>query len=251
MLDPMCGRFSQQRPASELAEIFAAEPLADEPGARFNVAPTDDALVVVEREERRAVTAFRWGLIPHWAEAAKVGSRMFNARAETLSTSPAFRDAFRRRRCLVPVDAFYEWRRDGAHRQPFAIGRDDGRPLALAGLWAGWRDPAADRVVRTFTIVTTRPNKQMAALHDRMPVVVPDDAWGLWLDPARDDGGELRALLEPRDDIGLRVRAVSFLVNNVRNDGPELLAPFDPAGATEGVDAEAQRPAATQAGPFD
>ena len=147
----MCGRFSQQRPASELAEIFAAEPLADDPGPRFNVAPTDDALVVVQREERRAITAYRWGLIPHWADAARVGSRMFNARAETLTSSPAFRDAFRRKRCLVPVDGFYEWHRNGTRRRPFAIARADGRPLALAGLWSGWRDPAADRVVRTFS----------------------------------------------------------------------------------------------------
>src|SRR5919107_2376616 len=122
----MCGRFSQQRPASELAEIFAAEPLADELGARYNVAPTDDALVVVQREERRAITAFRWGLIPHWADGPKAGSRMFNARSETLTVSPAFRDAFRRKRCLVPVDGFYEWRREGARRQPFTIGRADG-----------------------------------------------------------------------------------------------------------------------------
>lgn len=235
-LGTMCGRFSQQRPASELAEIFAAEPLADEPGPRFNVAPTDDALVVVQREDRRAVTAYRWGLIPHWAEAARVGSRMFNARAERIATSPAFRAAFRSKRCLVPVDAFYEWRRDGARRQPFAIARADGRPLALAGLWSGWRDPAADRVVRTFTIVTTRPIEQMAALHDRMPVVIPDDAWGLWLDPTLDDPGELRALLEPRDDLELRIRAVSPLVNSVRNDGPELLKELDPDDAERDAD---------------
>src|SRR5258706_16055935 len=116
----MCGRFSQQRPASELAEIFAAEPLADDPGPRFNVAPTDDALVVVQRAERRAITAHRWGLIPHWADAAKVGSRMFNARAETLTRSPAFRDAFQRKRCLAPGDGCYERRREGPRRQPSA-----------------------------------------------------------------------------------------------------------------------------------
>jgi putative SOS response-associated peptidase YedK len=133
----MCGRFSQQRPASELAEIFAAEPLVDDPGARFNVAPTDDALVVVQREDRRAITAYRWGLVPHWAKDLKTGSRMFNARAETLTTSPAFRDAFKRRRCLVPVDSFYEWKREGSVRQPYNVVRADGRPLALAGLWAG------------------------------------------------------------------------------------------------------------------
>jgi putative SOS response-associated peptidase YedK len=225
----MCGRFSQQRPASELAEIFAAEPLVDELGARYNVAPTDDALVVVQREDRRAITAYRWGLIPHWADGAKVGSRMFNARAESLTGSPAFRDAFRRKRCLVPVDGFYEWQREGARRQPFTIGRVDGRPLALAGLWSGWRDPAIDRVVRTFTIITTRPNDQMAGLHDRMPVIVPDDAWERWLDPDLQDPAELHGLFEPTDDVALRIQAVNLLVNNVRNDGPALLELPGPA----------------------
>jgi putative SOS response-associated peptidase YedK len=225
----MCGRFSQQRPASELAEIFAAEPLADELEPRFNVAPTDPAHVVVQRAERRAITSYRWGLIPHWSDSAKVGSRMFNARAETLTQSAAFRDAFRRKRCLVPVDGFYEWHRDGARRQPFSIARDDGRPLALAGLWAGWHDPDADQVVRTFTIITTRPNDQMAGLHDRMPVIVPEEAWSMWLDPQLGDPAELQGLFEPSNDVALRIWPVSTLVNNVRNDGPELIVPIDPA----------------------
>jgi putative SOS response-associated peptidase YedK len=227
----MCGRFTQQRPASELAEIFAAEPLADELGARFNVAPTDDAFVVVQREERRAIAAYRWGLIPHWAKDLKTGSKMFNARAETLSGSPAFRDAFKRKRCLVPVDAFYEWKREGTIRQPYAIARDDGRPLALAGLWAGWKDPATDTVRRTFTIITTTPNEAMADLHDRMPVVIPDDAWDRWLDPTDPDPGELRAMLEPTDDIALRIYAVNRDVNDVRRDGPELIEPLIAAPA--------------------
>lgn len=231
----MCGRFAQQRPASELAEIFAAEPLADDLGPRFNVAPTDEALVVVQREDRRAITAYRWGLIPHWAESTKVGSRMFNARAETLTSSPAFRDAFVRKRCLVPVDGFYEWKREGTVRQPFLIGRADGTPLTLAGLWAGWRDPATDRVVRTFTIITSRPNDQMADLHDRMPVAVPEEIWPLWLDPLA-NRSELRAILEPNDDVALRIQPVSRLVNDVRNDGPELIEPFA-AEATDHVSA--------------
>ncbi|HEX5825588.1 MAG TPA: SOS response-associated peptidase [Candidatus Limnocylindrales bacterium] len=225
----MCGRFSQQRPASELAEIFAAEPLSDELGPRFNVAPTDDALVVVQRDDRRAITAYRWGLIPHWADAAKVGSRMFNARAETLTSSPAFRDALRRKRCLVPVDGFYEWKREGTRRQPYLIAQRDGRPLALAGLWSGWRDPTADRVIRTFTIVTASPNAQVADLHDRMPVVVPEAAWSTWLDPGLEDPAELQGLLRPNEDVSLRIVAVSRLVNDVRNDGPELIEPA-PAG---------------------
>jgi putative SOS response-associated peptidase YedK len=229
----VCGRFSQQRPASELAEIFAAEPLADEFGPRYNVAPTDEAYVVVQRAERRAVMAWRWGLIPHWAENAKSASRMFNARSETLARSPAFADALRRKRCLVPVDGFYEWQRIDGRRQPYTIGRADGAPLALAGLWSGWRDPALDRVVRTFTIVTTAPNDQLAWLHDRMPVVVPQSAWDLWLDPELSDPSELQALFEPSDEVILRIDPVRDLVNNVRNDGPELIQPIERSASAQ------------------
>lgn len=223
----MCGRFAQQRPAAELAERFAAEPLAVEPGERFNVAPTDEALVVVQREERRGVVAYRWGLIPHWAERAGVGSKAFNARAETVATSPMFRDSFRHKRCLVPVDAFYEWRREGTSRQPFAIRRADGDVLALAGLWSGWRDPDSGEVRRTFTIVTTPANAAIAPLHDRMPAVLDADRWTRWLDPAAADLGELEAMLAPNEDVELELYPVSRLVNDVRNDGRELLRPLD------------------------
>ena len=222
----MCGRFTQERPASELAEIFGAEPLVDDSGGHYNVAPTDEALVVVQREERRAVTAYRWGLIPHWATEAKVGSRMFNARAETLTVSPAFSRAFQRRRCLVPVDSFYEWKREGAVRQPYRVSRADGQPLVLAGLWAGWHDPVTDAVRRTFTIITTTPNTSLSDLHDRMPVIVPDDAWALWLNLSDADRGELRALLEPDDSVPLEIYPVRRLVNDVRQDGPELIVPL-------------------------
>jgi len=221
----MCGRFTQQRPASELAEIFGAEPLADDLGGHFNVAPTDEASVVVQRDERRAITSYRWGLIPHWASDAKVGSRMFNARAETVTTSPAFRDAFARKRCLVPVDSFYEWKREGTIRQPYRVVRRDGMPLALAGLWAGWRDPATEIVRRTFTILTTTPNDALADLHDRMPVVVSEDAWPRWLDPAPSDPSELLGLLAPNEEVDLDVYAVERYVNDVRRDGPELIEP--------------------------
>ena len=219
----MCGRFTQERPTSDLAEIFAAEDLADAPGARFNVAPTDEAAVVVEREERRAIKVYRWGLIPHWADSPKIGNRMFNARAETLTTSPAFRDAFRRRRCLVPVDSFFEWRREGTVRQPFRIVRTDSRPLALAGLWSGWRDPETDEVRRTFTIITTTPNDLMRPIHNRMPVVLAEEAWDLWLDTGLADPGELQGLLVPAADADLEAYPVSRAVNNVRNDGPSLI----------------------------
>ncbi len=223
----MCGRFTQQRPTSELAGIFEAEDLADLPGGRFNVAPTDEAAVVVQRADRRAITAYRWGLIPHWADDPRIGSRMFNARAETLTSSPAFRDAFRRRRCLVPVDGFYEWRRDGKLRRPFAIVGRDRAPLALAGLWSGWKDRDTGEIRRTFTIVTTTPNAILTPIHDRMPVVVPTEAWGRWLDPATPDPGELIGLLVPAADELLEAYPVSRLVSDVRNDGPALVEPLE------------------------
>jgi putative SOS response-associated peptidase YedK len=231
----MCGRFTQERPASELAEIFAAEPLVDDPGPRFNVAPTDEVLVVVQREERRAITAYRWGLVPHWSTDIKGGSRMFNARAETVTTSPAFRDAFKRRRCLVPAESFYEWKREGSVRQPYRVMREDGRPLALAGLWAGWKDPSNEQVRRTCTIVTTTPNAAMADLHDRMPVIVPESAWDRWLHPTLAQPGELLAMLEPTDEIALRIYAVNRDVNDVRRDGPALIEPLLAAVPAEGT----------------
>ena len=234
----MCGRFSQSRPTSDLARIFAADDLVGDDGGHFNVAPTQTAAVVVQRDDRRAVTAYRWGLIPHWADAPKIGNRMINARGKTLATAPAFRDAFRRRRCLVPVDAFYEWQRDGKRRHPFAIRPTADRPVALAGLWLGWRDPATEHVLRTFAIVTIGPNDVMRPIHDRMPVVVPESAWDHWLDPTLADLAELQGLLVPADEAWLEAYPVSRRVNDVRNDGPELLEPLPPdapGGATEGL----------------
>jgi putative SOS response-associated peptidase YedK len=249
----MCGRFTQERPSADLAELFDAEPLVEDAGGHFNVAPTQDARVVVEREGDRRLTAYRWGLIPTWATGPSAGSKMFNARSETAPTSPAFRDAFRRRRCLVPVDAFYEWRRDGStnqpyairhpdgstsqpyairHRdgstsQPYAIRHRDGSPLALAGLWSVWRDPATDELRRTFAILTTRPNELIAELHDRMPVILDRSAWPVWLDTVRTDPGELLGLLVPSSPAELEAFPVSNLVNSVRNDGPELVRPLE------------------------
>jgi putative SOS response-associated peptidase YedK len=227
----MCGRFTQQTPTSEIARIFEAEDLFDDPGQRFNIAPTDEAAVVVQRDDRRAVVGYRWGLIPNWSDDPRMASRTFNARAETVATSQVFRDAFRRRRCIVPTDGFYEWLRDDGRRQPMRIHDAGGGLLALAGLWTGRQDPESGIWHRTFTIVTTRPNTFLARIHDRMPVVLPPDAWATWLDPARRDPGELRALLEPRETLALEAYPVPPLVNNVRNNGPELISRLDPGDA--------------------
>lgn len=240
----MCGRMTQQRPTSELAEIFGAEDRIDAPGGRFNLAPTDDAAVVVQREDRRAITAYRWGLIPHWSDTSKTGNRMFNARAETIDRQPAFRNAFSKRRCVVPVDAYYEWRRAGTVRQPYAIVRPDRGPIALAGLWAGWKDEDSGEVIRSFTVVTTAANEMMAPIHDRMPVMLPEEAWDRWLDPSRTEGSalaELKGLLVPSVAGWLEIYPVSTRVNSVRNDGPDLLEPI-PLGAVAAGGAPAGDP---------
>jgi putative SOS response-associated peptidase YedK len=228
---------AQQRPSSELAEIFDAEDRIEAPVARFNLAPTDTASVVVQREEARAVVPYRWGLIPHWSDSAKTGNRMFNARAETIDRQPAFRYAFSKRRCLVPVDAYYEWQRAGSVRQPYAIVRPDGAPIALAGLWAGWKDEDTGEVIRSFTIVTTSANDMMAPIHDRMPVAIPQDAWERWLDPSRTDGealAELKSLLVPTPEGELELYPVSRRVNDIRNDGPDLVERIPDAAVAGG-----------------
>lgn len=246
----MCGRMTQQRPTSELAEIFEAEDRIDAPGGRFNLAPTDDAAVVVQRDDARAITAYRWGLIPHWSDTPRSGNRMFNARAETLDRQPAFRYAFSKRRCIVPVDAYYEWQRAGSVRQPYAIVRPDGRPIALAGLWAGWKDEDTGEVIRSFTIVTASANEMMAPIHDRMPVMLPDEAWDRWLDPARTEGaalGELKNLLIPSDEGWLERYPVSRRVNSVRNDGPDLIERIpDSEVATPGTPTHDPKPRRTR-----
>ena len=221
----MCGRFTQQRPTAELAELFEAEPLVDDPGGHYNLAPTDPAAVVVERDDRRAITTYAWGLLPFWEKDPRTAARRINARAETVATSPTFGQSFRKRRCIVPADGFYEWQRDGRARRPFYIHRRDGAPLALAGLWAGWRDPITDASRRTFTIVTTTPNEPIARLHDRMPVILDPADWALWLDPELADVGELHGLLRAAPGDPLEILAVRPLVNNVRNNGPELILP--------------------------
>jgi putative SOS response-associated peptidase YedK len=221
----VCGRFTQQRPTAELAALFDAEPPAAELQPTYNLAPTDDAAVVVERGDRRAIRAYRWGLIPSWAKDEKIASKLFNARAETLATSGAFRESFRRRRCIVPADGFYEWQRSGGVRQPFLIQRADGAPLAMAGLWSGWRHPETEQVIRTFTIVTTAANGTLSAVHDRMPVILEPDCWARWLDPTIEDVTELSGLLVPAPEGELLLYPVRPLVNNVRNNGPELIQP--------------------------
>lgn len=246
---PMCGRYVSVSSLDELASCFGVDEVVadpDEAPPRYNVAPTQPVLAVASSRDGRTrrLGVLRWGLVPHWATDPKVGgARLINARAETVATLPAFRLPFRQRRCLIVADGYYEWRRINAEgageagrdghagkagrdgrptREPYFLAPADGRPLAFAGLWDVWYD-AEGRPMRTCTIVTTEANATAGAVHDRMPVLVPAPAWARWLAPEPLTAGEQATLLAPAPEDALRVRPVGDLVNNVRNEGPELL----------------------------
>jgi putative SOS response-associated peptidase YedK len=222
----VCGRFTTRTPPDELARRFGVDVVvAPDLGARYNIAPTLDVYAVAEVAGERRLGALRWGLVPPWAPDPSVGSRMINARAERVAGAPAYRRALRRRRCLVPADGFYEWRRGSGRPAPHLVRRVDGAPLALAGLWERWRPPSGGPDLVTCTIVTTEANATVASLHDRMPVVLAPEHWDAWLDPAADDVEALQALLVPAPAGDLEVVRAHPDVGDVRNDGPWLLEP--------------------------
>ncbi|MFT7475220.1 MAG: putative SOS response-associated peptidase YedK [Verrucomicrobiales bacterium] len=214
-----------------LAAYFGAEaPLeADDEavGPDYNVAPTRDVPVLRIREDTKHLDYLRWGLVPRWAKDLRIGSKMINARAETVATKNSYRSAFTKRRCIVAADGFYEWKRlDPKTKQPMYIHRADGDPLAFAGLYERWTDAENLREVHTCTIITTTPNTDMAKIHDRMPVLLAPSRWEEWIDPANDDVDSLQQLLVPSPNGLLTSYAVSELVNNVRNNEPALLTPI-------------------------
>jgi putative SOS response-associated peptidase YedK len=224
----MCGRFTQRLSSAEFARLFGARDLLESTGERYNVAPTQRVSVVLEREEERVLDAMHWGLVPGWAKSLLAGRHPINARAESVAASPLFRHAFRVTRCLVPADGFYEWQRlpDGK-RQPHYISAPNDQPLALAGLWSAWSERTSEApALLTCAILTTTPNATMATIHDRMPVILTPEAWGLWLDP-QSDPSELQGLLRPYSG-DLLLYPVASLVNSVRQQGPALIEPLRP-----------------------
>jgi len=237
----MCGRFVSASKPEKIAEYFGAAFDGETLGENHNVAPTNDIYAVVagpDGEPRLEV--FHWGLIPAWAKERKVGQRMINARAETLASKPAFKGVFKRHRCIIPMDGFFEWqagqpggpvtKAGKPAKQPMFINRLDGEPLAVAGLWSAWRDPTAEpgTFLHSATIVTTAANATMSKIHDRMPVILPQSRWATWLDPENQDIETLSGLLIPAPDDLLTIHPVSTDVNNVRNKGPELIEPTGP-----------------------
>ncbi|MFE4257856.1 SOS response-associated peptidase [Streptomyces sp. NPDC056883] len=240
----MCGRYASSRAPEDLAGLFDArlDP-GRELGPSWNVAPTDEVWAVLERADRdtgelgRQLRPVRWGLVPSWAKDPGVGSRMINARVETVHEKPAFRRALAKRRCLLPADGFYEWvavpaaGTAKAYKQPYFIRPETGSVMAMAGLYEFWRDPAVadrddpDAWLTTATIITTEATDAAGRIHPRMPLALDPGDYEAWLDPSHEDTTDLRALLHTPAGGRLAVTAVSTAVNSVRNNGPQLLDP--------------------------
>jgi putative SOS response-associated peptidase YedK len=218
----MCGRFRLSRHGKEVAEDFAVEDEI-EWTPRYNIAPTD-VIPTIRQDSVRPVRRFslaRWGLIPYWAKDSAIGFKTINAMSETAASKPAFREAIQRRRCLIPADAFYEWKTLGPkQKQPYTFGMADGSMFAFAGLWDRWKDPN-QQTVESCTILTTNANALVADVHNRMPVILRREDYDLWLDPGISDPARIADLLKPFDPRWMKKYPVSTRVSSVKNDDPE------------------------------
>jgi putative SOS response-associated peptidase YedK len=229
----MCGRFVQKTPLGEIQVLFeTTNPVPNAP-ARYNAAPTQDLAVVRFNPQtgQRSLDLLRWGLVPLWAKDPSSGPKCINARSETVAANTTFREAFGRRRCLVPADAFYEWQKVGMKGIPYAVAPRAGL-FAFAGLWERWRNPTDGSILRSFTIVTGPANDLCRPIHERMPVILAPQHWALWLGETDADASNLLGLLKPCPDDQVRLYAVSAAVGNVNNDEPRLLEPItaEPVG---------------------
>lgn len=223
----MCGRFTLTIDPADLRDAFPGLtfPDAERMASRFNVAPSQPVAVVANNGKNQ-VEFFKWGLVPSWAKDASIGNKMFNARAETLAEKPAFRAAFKRRRCLILADGFYEWKPVAGQKTktPMLIRMKSGGPFAFAGVWEAWHPDREDAIL-SCTIITTTPNALMEKIHNRMPVILKPDAYPLWLDPEEQTPGKLDKLLKPYPAAQMTAFAVSRLVNDPKNDSPECIVP--------------------------
>ncbi|MEO3870303.1 SOS response-associated peptidase [Nonomuraea sp. B12E4] len=248
----MCGRYASARKKHELLEEFEVELDGDpetELGADYNVAPTKNVYAVLSRVPKEAPKAaerairqlrtVKWGLVPAWAKDPSIGSRLINARIETVAEKPSFRQAFARRRCLLPADGYFEWMpvEGEKKKQPYFIHPEDGGVLAMAGLYEFWKDPSRDdddplKWLVTCTVITTQAEDEIGRIHDRMPMMIERDRWAEWLDPKLTDIERASGLLVPADQGRLTAYPVSTDVNNVRNNGPDLIKPLMDDGET-------------------
>jgi putative SOS response-associated peptidase YedK len=217
----MCGRFTLTTDIRTIAETFGVAPTL-EAAPRYNIAPTQEVVSIL-RNGTAHLEWLQWGLIPSWAQDEAIGSKMINARAETLAEKPSFKRLLRTRRCLLPADGFYEWKKGAGGKIPMYITLKDGSPFAFAGLWDLWHSPDG-RQIRTCTIITTQPNDVVAPIHERMPVILTPDVRAMWLDSAIQDEHALLPLLAPYPAADMTAREVSRRVNNPKSEGAELIA---------------------------
>ncbi len=225
----MCGRFVISKFPEDVARWFGTNGPVPNSRPRYNVAPTDQIAVVRFNPEARERTldTLRWVLVPYWAKDVKSGATMINAKAETVAEKPAFREAFKSRRCLIPADGFYEWKKlDAKTKQPYAIVMKDRSLFGFAGLWERWKDKASGEVVRSFTIVTTTPNEVCAPVHDRMPVIVDPANYGKWLGEEPADPVRLLQMLKPFPAGAVMAFRVDPRAGNVKNDDAALIEPL-------------------------
>lgn len=223
----VCGRFSITGDLDFYAEYFGVDEVVAEPLDRsWNIAPTDQVYVVAERDDRRLLGTMKWGLVPHWAQDTR--SVHINARSETVDTTPAFRDSFSRKRCLIPADGFYEWEAPENGRTPHWVYRGDGHPMVFAGIWASRLDPDTQVWERTCSILTKDAEGPIRSIHDRMPISLAPEVWDAWLERDLTNPEAARELLRPIDPDLLMEHRVSSKVNSVRNDGPELRERAEP-----------------------
>ena len=220
----MCGRYAITSAPEAIRALFGYGEEPDFP-PRYNVAPTQPIPVVRLSEGRRSFALVRWGLMPPWVKDPRTFSLLINARGESVLDKPAFRNAMRRRRCLVPADGFYEWKADGARKRPYFIRPVAGGPIAFAGLWECWTGPNGEEV-ETACVVTTAANRSLRPLHDRMPVVIPPAAFDLWLDCANVEAETAAALIAPAPETFFSAHEVATAVNRTANDTPDLIAPL-------------------------
>ena len=215
----MCGRYRLSRRKHLVEEYFESVSSEEDWSPRYNIAPTQPVPVIRQnpKEPVRELSLMKWGLIPSWAPNPSVAASMINARSETASTKPAFRDALKSRRCLIPADAFYEWVRKGKAKQPYCFEVNNGKLFAFAGIWDRWKDPQGGWI-KTCSILTTTPNAVTSAVHDRMPVILDPDAYDLWLDPGMTNVAAASELLKPYDATSMRSYPVSTRINHVAND---------------------------------
>jgi putative SOS response-associated peptidase YedK len=224
----MCGRFLASKSPDEIARWFATRNATPNSRQRYNVAPTQDILAVRFNPEtnERTLDALRWGLVPYWAKDMKIGYSLINAKAETVAEKPAFREAFKSRRCLIAADGFYEWKKlDAKTKQPYAITMKDRSMFGFAGLWERWKDKASGEVVRSCTIITTTPNEVSAPIHDRMPVIIAPEDYGKWLGEEEADPVRLLQMLKPFPAEAMMAFPVDARVGNVKNDEAALIEP--------------------------